>query len=73
MATVNSCIIIIYIDLFLRSSLMIIHCPTLNNRSSGTTAFCFHQVIKISIGRNIIIQIMLANILHAEGNLAILG
>jgi len=52
---------------------MSIHCPTPNTRPSGTTAFCFRQVIKIPIGRNIIIQIMLANVFHAEGNLAKLG
>jgi len=72
-ARVNSLIIFIYIYLFLLSSLTNIRCPTLNTRSSGTTSFCFRQVIKISIGRSIIIQIMLPNIFHAEGNLAILG
>jgi len=52
---------------------MSIRCPTLNTRPSGTTALSFRQVIKISIGRNIIIPIMLTNIFHAEGNLAKLG
>jgi hypothetical protein len=52
---------------------MSIHCPTLNTRPAETTALCFRQVIKIPIGRNIITQIMLPNIFHAEGNLAKLG
>jgi len=70
LSQVNTRIILIYIYLSLRSPLMSIHCPTLNTRPSGNTTLCFRQVIKIPIGRNVIIQIMLTNVFHAEENLA---